>query len=427
MYRNIELKLKEWQNKRGRYPLLVQGARQVGKTWSILNFGKSCFQNVVYLNFENNPDLCRIFERDLIPERILREISVVTGETIVESATLVFFDEIQSCPKALTSLKYFAEMAPGFHLIAAGSLLGVAIGRSGSSFPVGKVEMLNMFPLGFDEFLIALRGEEAVEMIRDSFSSFQPSPLHEVFNDLFRTYVYTGGMPQVVKEYINSDDLLIAETIKKNISDAYVADMARYADKVETVRIMAAYRSLPSQLAKDNRKFQYSVIKKGARASEYESAVDWLSAAGIVLPCYRVSEAKIPLSAAAENNFYKLYHYDTGILAEMSGITGKSVIARAGSNFRGALAENSVASALSKAGISLYYWESAGRAEIDFLIQVEDQIIPIETKSSHNVRSRSLSEYVRRYSPPWSYRISEKNFGNENNIKSIPFYALFCI
>lgn len=427
MYRNIEITLNEWLKKRDRYPLLVQGARQVGKTWSILNFGKSCFQNVVYLNFENNPDLCGIFERDLIPERIIREISVVTGETITEEKTLLFFDEIQSCPLALTSLKYFAEMTPGYVVVAAGSLLGVSINRKGSSFPVGKVEMLKMFPLGFDEFLIAVRGADVVEMIRESFSSFQPCPLHEVLNDLFRTYVYTGGMPQVVQEYVNSGDLFMADSVKKNISDAYVADMARYADRTETVRIMSAYRSLPSQLAKDNRKFQYSVIKKGARATEYESAVDWLHAAGIVLPCYRVSEGKIPLSASAELNFFKLYHSDTGILAEMSGITGKSVIARAGSNFRGALAENSVAAALSIAGIPLFYWESTGRAEIDFLITVEDQIIPLETKSSDNVRSKSLSEYVRRYSPPWSYRISEKNFGNENNIRSIPFYSLFCI
>jgi len=427
MYRNIEIKLEEWRTSPNRLPLILQGARQVGKTWSVIEFGKKNFQSIVYLNFESNSELHKIFERDFFPERIIREISVITGETISEDHTLLFFDEIQSCSGALTALKYFAELAPGYAIIAAGSLLGVAINRGGSSFPVGKVRLLDMHPLGFDEFLLELKGRDAVAMINESFVSLRPCTLHDTFIDLYRTYVYTGGMPQVVQEFINSRDTFKADLLKKNISDAYVADMARYADKTETVRILAAYRSIPSQLAKDNSKFQYSVIKSGGRASEFGSAVDWLKAAGIVIACYRVSEGRYPLAVSAEQTAFKLYHSDTGILASMAGVSDKSIIAQAGSNFRGALAENSVAAALTSSGYALFYWESKGRAEVDFLIQINGNIIPIETKSADNVRSKSLSEYVSRYSPPWSYRVSEKNFGNENRIRSIPFYALFCI
>ncbi len=427
MFSKIDIKLEEWKTSRNRLPLLIQGARQVGKTYSVINFGKKHFQNIVYLDFELSKELHRIFEYDLNPFRIVRDLSVFTGETIREETTLIFFDEIQACSRALTSLKYFAEDAPGYVVLGAGSLLGVAVSRDKSSFPVGKVKILNMYPLDFEEFLIAERGNDAAAVIRESYGRFGSCPLHETFTDIFRIYVYTGGMPAVVREYLEKRDILMADIIKKGISDSYIADMAKYAGRDETVKIIAAYRSLPAQLAKENRKFMYRVIKSGGRAAEYASAVDWLISAGIVLACHRVSEGRIPLGSFADPSAFKLYHCDTGLLSAMNGISGKEIISRAGSGFRGALAENSVAAALAASGYSLFYWESPGKAEIDFLIQKDGEVIPVEVKSADNARSRSLASYISRYPAPYSIRISEKNFGYENNIKSIPFYAMFCI
>lgn len=427
MYRKIENKLEKWRLSPDRKPLVIKGARQVGKTFSVLEFGKKYFENILYLNFESNSEIHKIFDRDLSPARIIRELSVMTGETITAGGTLIFFDEIQSCSRALTSLKYFTEETPEYFVIAAGSLLGVAVNRNASSYPVGKVDTMTMYPLDFEEFLHAERGGDAAGIIRESFEHLTPCSLHATFNDLFRTFLYTGGMPQVVKEYLNTGDTLMADIVKKNINDAYIADMARYAGKTETVRIMAVYRSIPAQLAKENHKFQYKVIRSGARVAEYASAVDWLKAAGIVTACHRISEGRLPLAAYSDNSAFKLYHFDTGLLAAMTGIMAKNLLSESGNAFRGAIAENSVAVALTITGHTPFYWESGGRAEVDFVIQHDENIIPVEVKSADNVRSRSLSEYIRRYSPPFSFRISEKNFGDENNIKSIPFYALFCL
>jgi len=429
MERKINIKLEEWLKNRRRLPLIVQGVRQVGKTYSVLSFGRERFDSVLYFNFESNRELHRIFERDLSPRRILRELSVVAGENIREERSLIFFDEIQACSKALTSLKYFAEETPGYMIIAAGSLLGVAINRDESSYPVGKVATVTMYPLDFEEFLWAVGHKEAAGIIHDSFSTFSPCSLHETFIDYYRTYLFTGGMPQVVKEYVETHDPMMAGEVKRGINDAYIADMARYAGKAETVRIISVYNSLTAQLAKENHKFQYKVIKSGARIAEYGSSIDWLKASGIVLACQKVSEGHMPLSAYSDPAAFKLYHSDTGLLCAMAGLTEKSITAErlTGSGFIGALAENYVAKSLKAAGYALYYWESKGKAEVDFIIQKGEQVIPVEVKASDNVRSRSLGEFVRRYSPPFSYRVSENNFGNENNIRSIPLYALFCV
>ena len=429
MERKINIKLEEWRKSRRRLPLIVQGARQVGKTYSVLSFGRERFDAVLYFNFESNRELHRIFERDLSPGRILRELSVLAGEKVTEERSLIFFDEIQACSKALTSLKYFAEETPGYMVIAAGSLLGVAVNRDDSSYPVGKVETVNMYPLDFEEFLWAVGQKEATGIIHDSFSTFSSCSLHDTLIDYYHTYLFTGGMPQVVKEYVETHDPMMAGEVKRGINDAYIADMARYAGKAETVRIISVYNSLTAQLAKENHKFQYKVIKSGARIAEYGSAVDWLKASGIVLACQRVSEGHLPLSAYSDPGAFKLYHSDTGLLSAMAGLTEKSLTAESltGSGFIGAVAENYVAKSLKAAGYTLYYWESKGKAEVDFVIQAGEHVIPVEVKASDNVRSRSLGEFVRRYSPPFSYRVSEKNFGNENNIRSVPFYALFCV
>lgn len=427
MERKIETKLKQWMKSKVRQPLIVQGARQVGKTYSIDAFGRKHFNNMLYLNFESNSALSRVFDRDLFPERIIKELSVLTGEPVVEGKTLLFFDEIQSCPKALTSLKYFCEEAPGYHVIAAGSLLGVSINRDNSSYPVGKVDTIKMYPLDFEEYLWAVRGREAAELIRESFDGFTQCSLHETFNDIYRDFIYTGGLPQVVKERIATGDTLMLDIVKKSINNDYIADMARYADKNETVRIIAAYGSLPAQLAKENHKFQYKTIRSGARSADYGTAVEWLKAAGVVTACRRVSEGRYPVSTFEDPTAFKLYHADTGLLTAMSGITSSEYLARASDRFRGAIAENSVAVALSASDHDIYYWESLGRAEVDFVIQKGGDVIPVEVKSGDNVRSKSLAEFIKRYSPAFSYRVSFKNFGNENNIRSIPFYALFCV
>ena len=430
MERKIQKKLQLWKESIHRKPLIIQGARQVGKTFSILNFGKTSYKNLLYFNFESNGELQRLFDRDLSPKRLLRELSVLSGETIFEGDSLIVFDEIQACERALTSLKYFAEEAPTYHLIAAGSLLGVAINRENYSYPVGKVELVTLYPLDFEEFLWALNQHDAALMIRELFKTNAPSALHTSFLDYYKEYLCTGGMPQVVKEYIETDDYNFVMSLQKSINDAYIADMAKYASPMETVRIMSVYNSVPSQLAKENKKFQYNLIKTGARAALYEAPLDWLKASGIVLICQKINAGKFPLIANMEPGAFKVYVSDTGLLCSKYGITLSTMRSQvAGFNeIKGSLAENYVATVLVSNGYSLYYWESQGKAEVDFVIQNSDgEVIPIEVKSSENVRSKSLQQFISRYNPAYSIRISTKNFGFENNIKSVPLYATFCI
>jgi len=429
MERKIERVLEDWHKRKNRLPLIIQGARQVGKTYSVLSFGRKNYYSLAYLNFESNIELHKVFEQDLSPGRILSELSVITGETIAGEKSLIFFDEIQACSRALTSLKYFAEEAPEYHIIAAGSLLGVTLNLNDSSFPVGKVEMINMYPLDFEEYLWAIGQQPASDIIRNSFLSLSQCSIHDTLIGYFRTYLFTGGMPYALSRYIETRDHLITSIVKSNINNSQIADMAKHAGKSETVRIIAAYKSIPLQLAKENHKFQYKVIKSGARVAEYGSAIEWLKASGIILACHRISEGRIPLMAYYDPAAFKLYHSDTGLLIEMTGLTEKSLTSEGyiGPGFRGALAENYVATALVSRGYTPYYWESGGKAEVDFVIQTGGVAIPVEVKSSDNVRSKSLNEFIRRYSPPYAYRVSTKNFGKENNIRSIPLYALFCI
>jgi uncharacterized protein len=430
MERKIAKQLAEWKNALHRKPLLLKGARQVGKTWSLLDFGKKHYKNVLYFNFESNKDLHGIFDRDLAPGRLLNELSAYAGQSILENESLIIFDEIQACERALTSLKYFEEEAPAFHVAAAGSLLGVAVKRNNYSFPVGKVDILSMYPLDFDEYLLATGNEKLLPIIEECYENDSPCSLHNKLLDIYKQYVFTGGMPKVVHEYASSGDLNLVVAEQKNIANSYVADMAKYADPQETVRIMSAYNSLPSQLAKENKKFQYKIIKTGARASNYESAIDWLEAAGLVIRCEKVSSARFPLKTQAERSFFKLYMHDTGLLCALMGIPPNAFLSDLpGMDYiKGAIAENYVATVLKANAYNPYYWESQGKAEVDFLIQTRSgDIIPVEVKSSENVRTKSLQQFVSRYKPPLSIRISAKNFGFENRIKSVPFYAATCI
>lgn len=430
MKRKVVNSLKKWKDSSNRMPLIIHGARQVGKTYTALSFGKEHYKNTAYFNLEDSIEVSNIFERDLNTERIIKELSAKSGQTILKGDTLIIFDEIQSCERALTSLKYFCENAPDYHIIAAGSLLGVAINREKYSFPVGKVNMVTLYPLDFEEFLCALDKEQMVELVRNSFDINEPLSLHETLMDLYRTYILTGGMPQAVLEYLRERDFNFVLAAQKNINDAYIADMAKYATPNETTKIMAAFNSVPAQLAKDNKKFQYKVIKTGARAYEYETPLDWLRASGVIIKCHKVTEGKLPLSAFSDNTSFKLYMTDTGLLCSKFGIPSNAILVDFPSfeGFKGALAENYVASALILNGYTPYYWESQGKAEVDFVIQDnKGNIIPIEVKSSDNVRSKSLSQYIAKYKPIYSIRISAKNFGFENEIKSVPLYAVFCI
>lgn len=430
MERKIVKKLESWKKSKKRQPLILHGARQVGKTYTALSFGKKYYKNTIYFNLEDSLENAKIFERDLDPERIIREISAKFGQTVFKGDTLIIFDEIQACEEALTALKYFCEKAPEYHIIAAGSLLGVAVNREKHSFPVGKVTMMNLYPLDFEEFLWAAGREQMAEFVKEAFSGNKPLALHDTLLDLFRTYLVTGGMPAAVLEYLDKQDFNFVLAVQKNINDAYIADMAKYATPNETTKIMTAFNSIPVQLAKDNKKFQYKIIKTGARAYEYETPIDWLKASGIIIKCHKVHEGKLPLTAYADFSSFKVYMTDTGLLCARFGIPVNAILTDMPSfdGFKGALMENYVASALVMSGYNPYYWESKGKAELDFVIQDKNGgIIPIEVKSSDNVRAKSLNQFVSKYSPPYSIRISSKNFGFENGIKAIPLYAVFCI
>jgi predicted AAA+ superfamily ATPase len=430
MERKIGKQLVDWKNSSSRLPLILQGARQVGKTYSLLQFGRQYYKNTAYFNFESSNELHAIFDRDLSPSRILRELSAYTSEPMIPGDSLIIFDEIQACERALTSLKYFTEEAPEYHIAAAGSLLGVSVNRKKHSFPVGKIQFLTMHPLDFEEFLLAQEKDKVVSIIRDSYESNEACSLHETFLDDYRVFIGVGGMPQVVNEFVRTRDYNMVMAIQKNIVDAYIADMAKYAGPSETVKIIAAFKSVPSQLAKENRKFQYKIIKSGARAVHYESALDWLSASAMVNKCIKVSQGRVPLNAFAEAASFKLYMADTGLLCAGYGISPEVFQSEspAWQAIKGALTENYVASALVSNGYKPYYWESEGKAEIDFLIQTQNgAVFPVEVKSAENVRSKSLIQFISRFTPQFSIRISAKNFGFENKIKSIPLYAVFCI
>lgn len=430
MERKMSKKLLEWKNDTEKTPLIVYGARQVGKTYTILSFGKENYKNVAYINFEDNTEISKIFEQDLEVERIIKELSVKLGITILEEDTLIFFDEIQGCERALTSLKYFAESKTKYHVVAAGSLLGIAINRQKYSFPVGKVKMLTLYPLDFEEFLWALDKKDLADMIKQAFSEDKEFSLHSLANQYYRLYLAIGGMPRAILEYKEKQDMDFVTAILKDINNSYIADMAKYASSTETTKIMAVYNIISAQLAKENKKFQYKLIKSGARAYEYETAINWLNASGIINQCTKIKEGKLPLSAFIEPESFKIYMSDVGLLCNKFGIPTNIVIVENDNmnDFKGALAENYVCNSLVQCGLKPYYWESNGKAEVDFVVQdKEGNIIPIEVKSSIHTRSKSLNVFKSLYKIPYSIRISTKNFGFENDIKCIPLYSVFCL
>ncbi len=432
MKRLFTNKLIEWKNSPYRKPLLLKGARQVGKTYVLLEFGKEYYDNVVYLHFEGNTKVLEnIFAPDLNPHRIISELSLYTRQTILPHKTLIIFDEIQASERALTSLKYFCEEANEYHIVAAGSLLGLALNRGNFSFPVGKVDMHTMYPLTFEEFLLAMGQEDLIDKIKSAYATFSPLPdvYHNFALEMYRQYLVIGGYPAAVKTYIETKDFYSVQAVQANISDAYISDMSKYATQNETVRSIAIFNTLPSQLAKENKKFQYAVIKSNARATEYELSLHWLKAASVVLENVKITEGKLPLTVYAQIDSFKIYYSDVGLLCFKSSTQPNDILVNStfSDRARGLLAENYVAQQLVAQGFDLFYWESDGTAEIDFVVRLDNSVIPIEVKSADNVRARSLRVFENKYSPAYSIRISSKNFGFENNIKSIPLYAVFCL
>ena len=429
MKRLIEEKLIEWENSLSRKPLLIYGARQIGKTYSMLEFGKEYYANVVYCNFENTMDLHTIFERNLDPERIISALSAMYNTEISKGNTLIIFDEIQACERALTSLKYFQEQANDYHIVAAGSLLGLSINRSSYSFPVGKVDMLTMYPLTFEEFLLATGNKKLISLIKEAYNNFSPFALHEKAMDLYRTYLIVGGYPAAVQKYIDTGDFNVVRAEQGSLSNAYIADMAKYSTPSEMIKSIEVYNSLLSQLSKENTKFQYSIIGSKARAKDYETSLAWLKSANVVLYCQRVSEGKYPLSLYEDYTSFKAYYSDVGLLTMRMAIAPNVILEQynLSDKMRGMMAESFVAEQLVANGFSLHYWTSGNSAEIDFVIQKDGYTIPLEVKSSDNVKAKSLQTYIKKYSPKCSIRISSKNFGNENGIISIPLYAIFCL
>jgi len=412
-------------------PLLVYGARQVGKTYTLREFGEQNYKNAAYFNLETNQTVKSYFSENIEPGRILRFLESESRERIAPGDTLIIFDEIQSSERALTSLKYFNEKTPDYHIICAGSLLGIAINREQYSFPVGNVDSLTMFSLDFEEFLWALSEELLCDEIRVAFNKNEalPAALHEKALDLYRQYLITGGMPRAVLEFLETKSFLTVPDVQSKIMNDYIADMAKYASNAESVKIRAAYDSIPVQLAKENKKFQYKLAQKGGSANIFGSAIEWLVFANVVLKCARIEHGFMPISVYRDLSSFKLYMSDIGMLTMKSGVSQQTILS-AGmieNTFLGSIAENYVAQALACKHYGLYYWANEGTAELDFVLQIDDDIIAVEVKTGTRTKSKSLNMFVTKYKPAYSIRISSKNFGFDNKIKSVPLYAVFCI
>lgn len=430
MKRKITARLEKWRKATAsRLPLLLYGARQVGKTYVMQELGADCFRNTVYVNFEADHKIGSFFGNDIHAGAVIKILEKYYHTKIVPDDTLIIFDEVQMCERALASLKYFAEEAPEYHVIAAGSLLGVALKREQFSFPVGKVQMENMYPMDFEEYLWAKGKELLADRIRSHYEKNQvlDEALHREALAEYYNYCIIGGLPAVIAAEIAPAATLDQQEIRRMLLDSYIADMAKYALPSETVKIFAAYDSLPSQLAKDSKKFQYKLIKSGARASQYGDSIDWLPRAGIVNKCVKCTQGFMPPSAFLDLTAFKLYYSDTGIMSARTGMNMERLMSSEAERFRGIFAENYVACALRANGYELLYWESDGTAEIDFLILKDDHVIPVECKSGNHVKSRSLAVYIEKYHPAYSIRISARNFGMAGQMKSVPLYAVFCI
>lgn len=431
MKRKIYNELIKWKKEDINTPLMVVGARQIGKTYTIDEFCKNEFTNYIYINLLNNKEIIEIFKENINTEEKIKKMELSLGHTIDYENTIIFFDEIQESEELISALKFFCESKVSYKIICAGSLLGVKINRFHSSFPVGKVRIITMYPMNFEEFLWAMDYEIAIPEIKRCYQENvkMSDSIHEKLLNYYRMFLCVGGMPRMVLSLKETQKILeVDKSIASNIYKEYLMDMNKYVTNVtEGIKNETIYNSIPSQLANLSNKFQYGKINNNARKRDYETSLDWLISSKMVLRSNLVKKVEIPLKAYIDDDYFKLYLSDIGLLVSILEIRYNDIMLNKEFMYKGVLAENYVATELIHNYETLYYWQSGNRAEIDFLINAKDGIIPIEVKANTNNNSKSLNLYMEKYKPSFAIRISSKNFGFENNIKSVPLYATFCI
>lgn len=426
MIRTAMAELTLWKAKKRRKPLIIRGARQVGKTWLMKEFGAAEYENVVYINFDNNERMKNLFEGSLDVGRLIIGIELYAGHKIDAENTLLIFDEVQEVPKALTALKYFDEDAPQYHIICAGSLLGVAL-HQGTSFPVGKVEFLDLYPLSFFEFMMAMGKGQFVELLK--MGDFKmAATFKQEYMDLLKHYYYVGGMPEVVLNFSENRDFNEARDIQRRILSAYEQDFSKHAPIEAVPRIRMLWNSIPAQLSKENKKFIYGLIKEGARAREYELALLWLTDCGLVHKVHRVTAPSLPLKAYEDEKAFKLFLLDVGLLSCMTGLR-QSVLLDGNElfkEFKGALTEQYVLEQLKTLkGLETYYWTSArGTAEVDFVVDTGDNIVPVEVKAEVNLQAKSLKVFREKFAPALSVRTSMADYKTEDWLLNLPLWAV---
>jgi len=428
MYRNMLAELVRWKHKPGRMPLILKGARQVGKTWLLKEFGRQHFSDVLYINFENAGKLAELFDGTIEPQRIIDFLGALHGKKIEPESTLIIFDEVQEVPRALTSLKYFSERAPEYPICCAGSLLGVALHR-GTSFPVGKVDILNLHPLSFEEFLFASGERMLCEYITTNTLQAFPEALAEKLTDYLKLYFVIGGMPAAVQVWLDSKDFAAVDEKLYAILDNYQQDFSKHAPSNIVPKLRHLWNSIPSQLAKENKKFIYGLVKEGARAREYEDALLWLYDCGLIRRVGRITKSALPLKAYEDLKSFKLYLLDVGLLRVMSELHPQAITSgvQIFEEFKGALTEQYVIQELSNILDikSVYYWSSDATAEVDFVFSLKATVLPLEVKAAKNVYSQSLKVFRDKYQPPLALRTSLANLRSDDGLLNIPLYVLW--
>lgn len=432
MERKIYQELLSWKNSDMQKPLMIIGARQIGKTYIINEFCKKEFKKYIYINLFEHIEIVKIFKENINTEEKYKKMKVYLGTDIDIENTIIFFDEIQESEELISALKFFNESEENFKIICAGSLLGVKLKRMHSPFPVGKVKMITMYPMDFEEFLIANGNSSLVDEIKSCYSNNKPmiSVLHDMALNLYRLYLCVGGMPEAVKNLLanNNDMVKFDKSILEDIYISYLNDMNKYVtNKLEATKVENIYKSIPSQLGNQSNKFQYGKISQNARKRDYETALNWLLSSTMIHKSTILNKVEIPPLGFITSDHFKLYLSDVGILINMLQIKYSDIILDNLLQYKGIIAENYVATQLIASNIPLIYWESGNQAEVDFILYNNEGLIPIEVKASDNTTSQSLNVYMKRYNPAYAIRISSKNFGFANGIKSVPLYATFCI
>lgn len=426
MYRSTIEKLYKWKTSKYRKPLIIEGARQVGKTWLMKEFGKQAYENTIYINFDSNSKMADLFATDLDIERLILGIELYSGKKINPDNTLLIFDEVQEVPRALTSLKYFYENAPQYHIICAGSLLGIAL-HQGTSFPVGKVDFLKLYPLSFSEFLMATGNERFAELLKSQ-DYEMITKFKQTYIEALKLYYFVGGMPEAVLNFAENKDFNVVREIQKRILTAYEQDFSKHAPNEIVPKLRMVWNSIPSQLAKENKKFVYGLVREGGRARDYETAIMWLSDCGLVHKVSRVNAAGIPLKAYEDLKAFKLFIVDVGLLSCMVGLRQSTLIE--GNDlfieFKGALTEQYVCQQLKTIeDLGVYYYTNdRGTCEIDFVVDTGEKIVPVEVKAETNLKAKSLKTYREKYNPELSIRTSMSDYKKEDWLLNLPLYAI---